>query len=152
MNLSIRKYHPQDFERICEIFSLSKKIEMSFSGIDIEIISLEKDENLKTDFEKSQIIIAEFGNEILGFAGYNNDFISFMFVHPDYFGKGIGKALIKEVLINCQHAHLAVLKENVPAITLYKSFGFEIEKEFEGVYRGIKCNALKMVRYSSLKN
>jgi ribosomal protein S18 acetylase RimI-like enzyme len=107
---------------------------------------LEKDENLKTEFTRSQIVVAEFGNQILGFAGNNNDYISFMFVHPDHFGKGIGKALLKELLINCEHAHLAVLKENIGAINLYKSFGFEIEKEFEGVYNGIKCNGLKMVK------
>jgi ribosomal protein S18 acetylase RimI-like enzyme len=146
MNLLFRKYCPQDFESICEIFSLSKKVEMSYSGIGIEIISLEKDEKLKSDFDNSQIIVAVLGEEILGFAGNNNDYISFMFVHPDYFGKGIGKALIMEVLINSQHVHLAVLKENIPAINLYKSFGFKIEKEFEGVYNGIKCKALKMVK------
>ena len=44
MNFLIRKYHPQDFERICEVFSLAKKVEMSYSGVGIEIISLEKDE------------------------------------------------------------------------------------------------------------
>lgn len=146
MNFLIRKYCPQDFECICEIFSLSKKVEMSYSGVGIEIISLEKDEKLKSDFDSSQIIVAEFGEEILGFAGKNNDYISFMFVQPDYFGKGIGKALLNEILIYCPSAHLAVLKENIPAINLYKSFGFEIEKEFEGVYNGIKCNALKMVK------
>ena len=146
MNVIIRKYHLQDFERICHIFSLSKKIEMSFSGIDIEIISLDNDEKLKVEFHNSEVIVAEINNEVVGFAGYNNDFISFLFVHPLYSNKGIGRKLLEEVLINCKRPHLAVLKENRPAINLYKSFGFEIEKEFEGMYNGVKCNAIKMIK------
>jgi ribosomal protein S18 acetylase RimI-like enzyme len=142
----LRKYLQQDFTQLSEIFLLAKKIEMSFSGIDIEIIPLKEDRELMLVFEKSDVVVAVINNEIVGFAGNNDDYISFMFVHPNHLNRGIGKLLLEAVLLNCKHPHLAVLKENIPAIKLYKSFGFEVEKEFRGVYNGIKCNCLKLVR------
>ncbi len=144
MNITIRKYNEADYLQIDRIFNLSKKIEMSFSGIEMEILSINEDGNMKQLFTESEIFVAENSDSILGFAGYKENLISFMFVHPQYFNRGIAKRLLSIVSQTIKNPWLVVLKENIPAINLYRKYGFEISEEFIGNYNGIKCNALKM--------
>ena len=51
-------------------------------------------------------------------------------VHPDYLRKGIGKKLIEFIIqyskeLNIKAIRLDVYKENIPAISLYKKYGFQ---------------------------
>ena len=54
-----------------------------------------------------------------------------MFVHPDHAGKGIGKALVKQAIIQSKsiqglrQLYLTVLANNETAIHLYQSCGFD---------------------------
>ena len=144
MNIMIRKYNEADYLQIDKIFNLSKKIEMSFSGISMEILSINEDGNMQKLFTESEIFVAENSEYIIGFAGYKGSLISFMFVHPQHFNKGIAKQLFNTLSKNMEDPWLVVLKENIPAINLYKKYGFEVFEEFIGNYNGIKCNALKM--------
>jgi len=146
VNILLRKYRVSDQEQVNEIYLLSKEIEFSFSGFKTTVIPLNENVGFYISFEESTIMVAEVDGNICGFGGNKGDYISFLFVHPKYFQKGIGRKIIEAILLDCKKPHLAVLKENIPAIKLYKSFGFEVEKEFEGVYNGIKCNCLKMIR------
>lgn len=54
-------------------------------------------------------------------------------VHPEFHGRGVGKALMAEMIhlsdnwLNLVRLELSVAAENERAIALYKRFGFEIE-------------------------
>lgn len=67
--------------------------------------------------------------------------VSGMYVTPEYRGKGIGKALMLELIGRAKHRdgveqiNLAVISENGTAKKLYKSLGFEVF--------GVEHNALK---------
>jgi putative acetyltransferase len=56
-----------------------------------------------------------------------------MFVHPDYWGRGIGSKLMTAALdvadnwLDLKRIDLSVFVDNEPAIHLYKKFGFETE-------------------------
>ena len=56
-----------------------------------------------------------------------------MAVHDDFHGLGIGSKLLKEVLmiaddwLNLKRVELSVFVDNLPALHLYKKFGFEVE-------------------------
>lgn len=57
----------------------------------------------------------------------------FMLVHSEYHGKGVGSALMAELISladnwhNLRRLELTVYTDNAPAIGLYQKFGFEIE-------------------------
>lgn len=77
-----------------------------------------------------------------------------MGVHDGYTGKGIGSAMLGEVVaiadgwLNIRRMELTVYADNSPAIALYRKFGFEQEgchRDF--AYRdGIYADALAMAR------
>ena len=75
-------------------------------------------------------------------------------VHPDAHGKGIGKALLAEMLnqadnwLNLVRVELEVHADNEVAIALYRAFGFDIEgeKRFSIFKEGKLSSLLLMAR------
>jgi len=77
-----------------------------------------------------------------------------MGVHDDYVGKGIGTALLREVVdaadnwLGFKRLELAVFADNAPAIRLYEKFGFERESIYRSyAFRaGTYADAVGMAR------
>ncbi|MES0879565.1 GNAT family N-acetyltransferase [Roseibium sp. SCP14] len=75
-------------------------------------------------------------------------------VHDDYTGRGIGRALMSELLevadnwMNIRRLELTVFTDNVPAIRLYERAGFEIEGTLRsfGFRNGEYADAYSMAR------
>lgn len=141
----IRDYKDTDWAQIKEIYNLSKPDEMRGS-VDLRaLIPLEKDERTIQLFHDSQIFVVEQDSIVLGFAGNKGNYISWLFVHPNYRKKGIGKLLIEHTLNRLTGLiKLNVAKNNSAARALYKKYGFQIEREFEGNYNGYKSQAVTL--------
>ena len=84
--------------------------------------------------ENSQYIVAKENNNIVGFAGIliilDEANITNIVTRKTYRNKGIGKLLLKNLIeisknLNLKSMTLEVNEQNIPAINLYKSFGFE---------------------------
>lgn len=93
----------------------------------------------------AEIIMADFDGQPAGFALYFHNYSTFrarpgiyledLFVLPALRGKGIGKALLKElarlaVERDCARLEWSVLDWNDPAIQFYKSVGAEPQDEW----------------------
>lgn len=85
--------------------------------------------------------VAEIGGEIVGFvhATTNDDGtkeFEAIYVHPDMFGRGLGEALMTQVLkwIGDAEARLEVATYNARAIRFYEKHGFRIVKGTESLY------------------
>jgi GNAT superfamily N-acetyltransferase len=95
-----------------------------------------------------QCLIAEQDDNPTGFALYFFNYSTWtgrpglyledLFVHPEFRGKGIGKALLQRVAAiavekNCPRLQWEVLDWNTPAIDFYRSFGAEFLDEWRNV-------------------
>ncbi len=95
-----------------------------------------------------QCLIAEWHGKPAGFALYFYDFSTWigkpglyledLFVHPEFRGNGIGKALLKHlariaVEKGCARMKWEVLDWNTPAIDFYHSLGADLQREWLNV-------------------
>ena len=78
----------------------------------------------------SQVIVAEIGGEIVGFAAVVGDELDGLFVEPDLWGGGIGKALIDAAVHDARQRGLSLtVIANPRAKGFYESCGFSVEGE-----------------------
>ncbi|NHJ86909.1 MAG: GNAT family N-acetyltransferase [Asgard group archaeon] len=87
----------------------------------------------------NSLIIIAIDKETKKFIGYlliriqgNEGHIARIGVHPDFQRKGLGSVLLERSIHhlkkgNCTSYFLYVLEDNIPAINLYKKFGFYVE-------------------------
>jgi ribosomal protein S18 acetylase RimI-like enzyme len=84
---------------------------------------------------------------VIGFAGYQENYISWMFVHPRHRRKGVAIALIREMLPRLgRPVTLNVGKNNIPARRLYEQLGFVVEKDFIGQWDNGEAVAVLTLR------
>jgi GNAT superfamily N-acetyltransferase len=135
-NLIIREATKSD---IPIIFALIKEL-AEYEKLLPEVTASEKilEENLFGSKKYAEVFIAEFNGEIAGQALFFHNFSTFLgkpgiylediYVRPQFRKKGIGKALLLEIVKtakkrNCGRVEWAVLKWNEPSINFYKSLG-----------------------------
>ncbi|ABR47619.1 GCN5-related N-acetyltransferase [Alkaliphilus metalliredigens QYMF] len=151
---SLRTYREKDWKIILDIFLRAKSDEMRDSCSVEDIVPLDKDEGLFRSFRNSTIIIAEYEGKVIGYAGYeSNSLVSFLFVDPSYYQRGIGTKLLTRVVSEVgEKAWLLVAKNNVPAIKLYYKHGFRRVQEFIGKYNGIDISVLRLALTPELQS
>lgn len=77
-----------------------------------------------------QVIVAEFRGQIAGFAAVVGGELDGLFVEPDLWGRGIGRALINAATEEARRKGLALkVIANPSARRFYESCGFTIEGE-----------------------
>ena len=143
----IRAYKNSDFTKIEAIYNLSKKDEFVGEDFDVLVIPLSEDQQMLDLFHGSSIFIYE-KNGIVGFAGVKANYISWLFVHPDFRGQGIAKKLTLHILSTLNgEVTLSVASSNIIAITLYENLGFTVIEEFTGKYQGNPIVVCKMRKW-----
>ncbi|WP_031527506.1 GNAT family N-acetyltransferase [Dyadobacter crusticola] len=80
------------------------------------------------------ICIRDTVNGILGFCGVSGETVEMLFVHPDQFGKRIGKVLMQHALQNGARK-VDVNEQNPDALAFYQHLGFKIASRspFDGL-------------------
>jgi len=135
--MTIRPYLDADWDAVCEIHDLSKPDELRGS-VDLSAIRpLRLDPAMVMLFAESVNVVAEDQGRVVAYGGYQGNYISSLFVHPGHRRKGIGRALVHDMLGRLTGAvTLNVATNNAAARQLYASMGFVVEKEFTGQFHG----------------
>lgn len=65
---------------------------------------------------------------IMGFMGLSPEMVEMLFVHPHYFGKGIGKKLMEYAVQKRSVRKVDVNEQNPDALAFYQHLGFEVKR------------------------
>lgn len=142
--IKIRTFREEDWDSICNIHDLARPDELRGSCDPRAFVPIEQDEEV-TQLRSSEKMIAEIDGRIIGFVGVAGDYLAWLYVHPDFYGRGAGRALLRAGLERIGgSAWTIVLSGNQPAINLYTSEGFREVRRFESENAGYPCTCLRM--------
>lgn len=127
--LSIRAYRLSDWPRLCDIYDRARLDELRRSaGVD-SYRPLARTAHSEGLFD-SELDVAEVDGVVRGFVAFRRDSLNWLYVDPDCYRLGVGRALLRHALaLSGPSVSTQALEGNEPAIALYRSEGFvEIER------------------------
>ena len=134
--INIRQYQKADWNRLCEIHDKARMDELEGSVDLAAFLSLEKTAENEGLFE-GELFVACYAETMVGFVAFNSNEITWLYVDPVHYTKGIGKSLLNFAIDNAGDKITAeVLSGNKPAIKLYLNLGFEIIEKRKGKLEG----------------
>jgi len=143
----MRDYQSADWDGVSRVFDAAKPLELAAGGVESSFVPLARDQPRLAAFARSTVIIRCDYEEVVGFVGYENSYVGWLFVDPRYFRRGIARALLREALLRMDgEPWLWCMKSNAAALALYRSEGFEIVDERETQNGGLPCTAVKLLR------
>ncbi|MBX3051694.1 MAG: GNAT family N-acetyltransferase [Caldilineaceae bacterium] len=144
--ITIRPFKPEDWDALCRIHDAARPDELKGSCDPRAFVPLSQEPEAE-ELRKSTILVAEEGDEVVGFSAVDGDYLGWLYVHPNHYHNGIGRKLLQNSLLLVPgQAWTIVLSENKPAIALYQSEGFCETSRFEGDNEGYPCTCLRMKR------
>ena len=110
--------------------------ELRASGNTDAFLTLEQAADNEGLFECS-VFVAEDDDQVLGFVAVKDKELSWLYVDPVAYRRGIGRALVRHAIASCGDTiSVEVLVGNEPALQLYLAEGFKILKRVDGRMTG----------------
>lgn len=132
----IRRYHDDDWPRLCEIHDAARLDELRHSvglGAFLTLAQTAQGEGL---FD-GELWVAQVDARVQGFVAWNDGELTWLYVDPAAGRRGIGRALLRHALAaHAGHLDTEVLEGNVPALVLYLGEGFRVRRRVEGRLAG----------------
>ena len=126
--LSLRLARPQELEALEE---LQRRASLELSEYREQLLANPDAIHLPpAQIANGQVIVAEFDGELAGFAAVVGAELDGLFVEPDLWGLGIGKALVDAATLEARDRGRALTVIASPtARKFYESCGFSVESE-----------------------
>lgn len=152
--ISVRDYHPDDVQDLANIyFNTIHKINIQhYTEEQVDVwapaTSLQT-EGWARKFSRTKPLIATVGDEIVGFAEFEpNGHIDCFYCHHEWIGKGVGSALMKEILRRASQDGIPLIfaEVSITAKPFFEKWGFKtfIQQTIEK--KGIELTNFKMER------
>jgi ribosomal protein S18 acetylase RimI-like enzyme len=134
--MNLRPYSPTDWERLCLIHDAARVHELEASGLAAAFLTLEATAANERLFD-GQVIVAEVEGEVCGFVAYAEGELTWLYVEPSRYKQGIGRQLLRHA-IKASEGNMSteVLVGNEPALALYLSEGFTVQRRVDGKLTG----------------
>ena len=137
----IRKYKPEDADAVIAVWRAASDLAHPFltkacqDMAELQIRSLY--------LPQSETWVVERDGAIVGFIGLLDDLIGGLFVHPDYHGKGLGRALVDKAVALKGPLSVEVFVDNEIGRRFYKAYGFQGSKEVTDPQSGFELLQLQ---------
>jgi ribosomal protein S18 acetylase RimI-like enzyme len=134
--IQLRHYNSADWDAISGIHDRARLDELRASvGLEafLSLAATAENEGL---FE-GEVWVACDGETVVGFIAFADDEVTWLYVSPDYYRRGIGKRLLRQAINRCgKIVSTSVLSGNNAALQLYLSEGFKIIETKTGKLNG----------------
>ena len=142
----IRPLQEQDWADLLRVHDAARPDELDGSCDPRAFVPLAEDPEIE-ELKKSRIWVAETDGRVVGFTAVDGGYLGWLYVDPNFYGRGIGRALLQHALQEQGgKSWTIVLEGNTPALNLYRSEGFEIVDRFESDNAGYPCTCLRLSR------
>lgn len=122
--MSIVNLNAKFYPEIINLWEASVRASHHFLTADE--ISYYKPLVLKYALPESELYGIIHKQRLAGFIGIRSDKIEMLFVHPDFFGQGLGTLLLKHALHELNCTKIDVNEENPKAYQFYLKHGFKL--------------------------
>jgi len=142
--ITIRPYNDDDWPEVCRVHDRARPDELNGSCDPRAFVPLVEDA-ASTNIHTSRKYVACDGGRVVGFVGIEGNYLSWLYVDPDYYGRGIGRRLLRFAVDRLEPGGWALcLAGNDRALGLYQSEGFRIIRAFEGNNGGYPCLCVRL--------
>ena len=126
----IRKYQDEDFDAVTILWRIAREKAMpEFQRAKGYFFYEDQNYFQNRILKDNKVWIVEFENHPVAFMAMKNEFIDQLYVHPDFWRKGIGISLLQYARERSpEHVWLYTLQVNVNARAFYEKNGFVAEK------------------------
>src|SRR5688572_30454672 len=134
-DVRIRAYDPSDWDEICRIHDAARLDELRGAGLLDAYLDLEatfENEGLFDD----DVWVAEFDGRVAGFLAASADEITWAYVDPGLYRRGIGRALVEHVLAGAEGPMKLQVLDGNAARAFYEALGFMCEATTTGKLMG----------------
>lgn len=124
MTFSIQQVPPTDYNILIDIWEQSVRATHDF--LKEEDLLFYRPLILNEYFNAVRLVALREGDTITGFAGVADQNLEMLFIHPSFFGKGLGKALLSYCIEKLEVEKVDVNEQNEQAVGFYLHMGFEV--------------------------
>ncbi len=137
MALRIRDYLPDDWTAIARIHDAARLDELRASvGIEA-FLTLEQTADAEGLFSGQLWVADDEADGVVGFVALENDEVTWLYVDPARYRRGIGRVLLRHALAAAgPRVEVSVLDGNSAALELYRSAGFVVRETKIGKLEG----------------
>lgn len=142
----IREFQPSDIEVLNDIHRLGRVDELVNLPEGIPAVPFMENPEFRKLFDQSRILVHEQDGVIQGFSGHVNNYIVWLYVHPDARGQGVARRLVTVMLNDLQDqvVYLSLLANNQGARACYERLGFALHETFDFEYKGFPMQGIRM--------
>ncbi len=143
--ITVRPYCDEDFAAVCAVHDQARPDELRGSCDPRAFVPLAQDVAETDDFVRSQKHVACVGERVIGFVGVDGVYISWLYIDPACYGRGLGQRLLQlGIELAGPGAWTICLSGNARAIALYQRAGFAITRTFAGENAGYPCTCVRL--------
>ena len=136
MTVLVRRYEDADWDAICRIHDAARLDELR-SSVGLEAFLSLADTYEAEDLFGNPVWVAELDDEVAGFIAASPTEITWIYVDPLLYRRGVARALMNEVFAHAaDRVELEVLEGNASARAFYESLGFVWESSTTGKLTG----------------
>jgi GNAT superfamily N-acetyltransferase len=121
--ITIREYVEDDWDAICRIHDRARPDELRGSCDARAFVPLAQDPGAD-DIHYSRKLVACEGERVVGFVSVDGPYLSWLYVDPEHYGRGIGRRLLRlSIGLAAPGAYTIALAGNARALGLNESEG-----------------------------